>query len=411
MSAVVIGSSGGGTATLGHTDPIQLLSTINKQLQKVLVQKNTTEDGDDNGRTRAMHGIRFALFISLHGGKGMDSANVLKDRATLWTVGIDNGHMDSSSRYTATSTFQVRAYYTGLLKDVNAKAKQLEESIIVPYMVENNSTHKDENDSNNNTTTMTTHGIICISCDPSEVNYNILSTAASYGIPVTGSGGTSLSAAVKIHPGLQLVGNAGGSVATTTYTRAVSYVHALASHWDDLDYHPLNSISEGDQNSNGNDKYDNDTVKPQLRSVLDACLPSFLAVCLACHFLHFIQYLIDLMDEDPDNSGGDDYDYYLLQPIKKLFPLARKVLSDSDIVVSWIDQLLSLLKYQALPTVCSVVTTTSLSPEHGSTAIMASTVASFGCWGSIFAGLLAGWVVSQMVSMEDNVSCSKKIVT
>jgi len=56
------------------------------------------------------------------------------------------------------------------------------------------------------------------------------------------------------------------------------------------------------------------------------------------------------------------------------------------------------LRYQGLPTVCSVVAATSLAPEHGSTAVMAATVASMSCWGSILAGLLAGWIVSLLVS-------------
>ena len=35
MSVAVIGSSGGGTATLGHTEAAELLRTIQEELQKV----------------------------------------------------------------------------------------------------------------------------------------------------------------------------------------------------------------------------------------------------------------------------------------------------------------------------------------------------------------------------------------
>ena len=146
VEVVVIGSSGGGAATLGHTDAKELLSTIHKQLQKVTTETTTTTtSADNNGNARTAekgghgHGIKFALFISLHGGKGMDSANPLKDRATLWTVGIGNEQEQEQEQKPA---FQVQAYYTGLLKDVNTKAKQLEGSVIVPYLVKNNSTHK-----------------------------------------------------------------------------------------------------------------------------------------------------------------------------------------------------------------------------------------------------------------------------
>ena len=59
-----------------------------------------------------------------------------------------------------------------------------------------------------------------------------------------------------------------------------------------------------------------------------------------------------------------------------------------------------------MPAVCSVVAATSLVPEHGSTAAMAATVASMPCWGSILAGLLAGWIVSLLVSTRESLISS-----
>ena len=101
------------------------------------------------------------------------------------------------------------------------------------------------------------------------------------------------------------------------------------------------------------------TEKPHIGSILDACLPSFLAVCVTCQFITRINLLVDLFK-------GTEF--------------------------------VSQLQYQALPTVCSVVAATSLSPEHGSTAVMASAIASMSCYGSILSGLLAGWIVSSLVS-------------
>jgi len=67
-------------------------------------------------------------------------------------------------------------------------------------------------------------------------------------------------------------------------------------------------------------------------------------------------------------------------------------------------QFMNLLRYQALPSVCSVVAATSLAPEHGSTAVMAAVIASMSSWGSILAGLFAGWLVSLMVSSKVELS-------
>ena len=332
MTVVVIGSSGGGTATLGHTDAQDLLTTIHTELKKL--PKKSQEQNHE-------HGVELALFVSA--SVSMDSIDPKSDFATLWTVGIDvetdaNAKLkDTAVRVdsgSASESFRVTKYYTGLLTEVNQVAKDLGEKYIVSAILAENSPIQ---------------GIICISCDPKEVNRGVLSAAAQIGLPITGSGGTSLSAAMTIHKGLSLVGNAGGSVATTTYTRAVSYCFALAKHWE-LDYtYSSNSSSPSTSTK--------DTSKPRIGSILDACLPSFLAVCITCHIGTI--YFGDLFEDT---------------------------------------QFISQLQFQALPSVCSVVAATSLSPEHGSTAVMASVIASMACHGSILAGLLAGWIVSCLVS-------------
>jgi hypothetical protein len=48
---VVIGSSGGGTATLGHTDPVELLTTIHRELGRIQTSSEP-------------FGISYALFVS-----------------------------------------------------------------------------------------------------------------------------------------------------------------------------------------------------------------------------------------------------------------------------------------------------------------------------------------------------------
>lgn len=294
MSVAVIGSSGGGTATLGHTDAGELLRTIHQELKK------TTE----------CHGIVKALFCSLQGGKGFDGANSETDVATLFSV--DGGDC------------QLQVVQIGVLKDVNESCRKLDVGLATQIQ------------------SGEIQGLICISCNI-DIHEATLRAAAAKKIPVTGSGGTSLSAATSKY-GIQLVGNAGGSVATTSYTRAVSYTHALAVARK-RDYQPFSSSQQS---------------SPQWTSVLNACLPAFWGVAIACRGIE----------------------------------LSVPQLTDS----TWLEgHLLALLQTQALPTVCCVVMATSLAPHHGSTALMAAAVASVVCQKSILGGLLAGWLVASCV--------------
>eukprot|EP00554_Chaetoceros_debilis_P015307 CAMPEP_0194124272 /NCGR_PEP_ID=MMETSP0150-20130528/57949_1 /TAXON_ID=122233 /ORGANISM="Chaetoceros debilis, Strain MM31A-1" /LENGTH=43 /DNA_ID= /DNA_START= /DNA_END= /DNA_ORIENTATION= len=40
MTVVIIGSSGGGMATLGHSDPVELITTIHKELGRIPPSKD-----------------------------------------------------------------------------------------------------------------------------------------------------------------------------------------------------------------------------------------------------------------------------------------------------------------------------------------------------------------------------------
>jgi hypothetical protein len=190
MSVALIGSSGGGAATLGHTDPLQLLQTIHKELLKI----------------QGCQGIRAALFISLHGGKGLDSACEKTDTATLYEV----SYTESKDEVDA---YQVRAQvvHTGSLGSANEKCREAD--FAIAKLIRERKIA----------------GLISISINV-DIHAETLKAAAELDIPVTGSGGTGLSAA-STRFGVRLVGNAGGSVATTSYTRAVSYSHALAVAW------------------------------------------------------------------------------------------------------------------------------------------------------------------------------------
>ena len=143
----LIGSTGGGTATLGHTDPPQLLQMIGRELKKVA-------DCD---------GISRALFVALEGGKGFDQVDdEQNDPATLYQVPPDS--------------YSCQIVQSATLKHVNADCKKRNKDLA-------DAIRKGE-----------IHGLICISVSV-EVFAETLQAASEAKIPVTGTGGTSLSVA------------------------------------------------------------------------------------------------------------------------------------------------------------------------------------------------------------------------
>jgi len=354
IPVALVGSSGGGAATLGHTDPTDLLTQIRLQLRRVR-GNNVQFD------------LAFCVFVSIHGGRGLDAiqqdVNLLDSTiATLYTVGCSTDEAPKQEMISSHKKFQVTPILTSNLREVNALCSKLDEEVIATSISKKN-----------------VAGLISISSDPKNINFASFNAAAQQGIPVTGSGGTSLSAAVALH-GIDLVGNAGGSVATTTYTRAISYVYALANNWNTfqnnmhgittkqfgwqtllngkITYAPF-SVSKVKSLAMGDDMsvhQENQIHKPQIGSVLDSCLPAFVAVCMIVRVLESI--------------------------------------SDST---SNVEVLRRVLEWHALPTACCVTTANCFAPEHGSLTLMAASVASMGCGGSVVGGLLAGWLVSKLL--------------
>lgn len=321
LEVAVIASSGGGTATLGHTDPCALLQCIDQQLRLV------------GGR------VRHALYVSLDGGKSLDSANERVDRATLYRVDRTDKDCDHRTPSPESNSVlcEVDVVQRGTLQHVNEYCQTQQ-------------THIAESIRRG-----TVHGLICISCHTG-IFYDVLDAAAQAQIPVTGSGGTSLASAAAIHDQLVLVGNAGGSVATTTLTRAVSYTHALATHHR-INYRPWTSNAEAGG--------------PRWNSVLTACLPAFWGVCLAKWAVQGMATIVESRT-GPESS-----------------------------ILDWLSNLLQGLEYRVLPTACSVVMVGAASDSKDavihtsqSSLWMAAVVASSACSGSVLAGLLAGYLVA-----------------
>lgn len=308
LSIAVIGSSGGGTATLGHTNAPHFLETIELQLNLL-------------GAT-----IGAALFVSLDDGKGMDSLDheFSIDKATLYQV-LEK--TDNSSKF---NCIELSRGALGEINKVCAKEQQKIAELISNGRI---------------------HGLICISCH-AILFRDIFQAATIKKIPVTGSGGTSLSQVSSLY-NLVLIGNAGGSVATTSFTRAVSYACALARHWK----RPYEPWKQGD------------SCAPTFRSVLNSCLPVFWAVCIAKHIL-------------------------LMEP--------TRYLAEYSHLSQELDSVLLLLQSTIIPSACSVimalsaVENTSKESLSASSVIMASMIASMASRCSLLNGLLAGWCVSKL---------------
>lgn len=287
MHAALIGSSGGGTATLGHTLHSEFVNTIVQEL----------------GSISEPASLKTVLFVSLDGGKGMDSA-MDEDPATLY-------HLSDGTQ---------RSVH-GTLKEINEHVKELEAVLA-------DDIRRGE-----------IHALISVSCKVSLFSQT-LKAASDKHLPVTGTGGASLSLASSEY-NIRLVGNAGGSVATTPLTKAISFAHALARSWG-LQYMPWDSSSS----LNRAQKH-----YPTWKSVLNSCLPAFWGVALCKRLLV--------------NHIGD-------------------WLANSDM-------LLEVLETHALPTCCAVIMASSR--RASPSVLMGSALAGIACRKTVLGGLLAGYLV------------------
>jgi len=243
--------------------------------------------------------------VSLPNGRGMDYARE-SDQASLF-------HLSKGTQTVTTAT----------LKEINETIADLDESIA-------NDIELDE-----------VHGVIAVSCKPS-LFHQTLEVAGEQGVPVTGTGGTSLSI-IAANYGVKLWGNAGGSVATTPLTKAISFSHAFAKGWG-LPYRPwLMSTSKN---------------TATWRSVLNSCLPAFWAVTLAKRAL--------------EQTNAEEW-------------------------LPNYNSLLHMLQCYALPVTCAVAMAASRFQSRG--VLMGAAVAAMACKRTVLGGLLAGWLVAFLQEM------------
>jgi hypothetical protein len=308
---LILASSGGGTATLGHTEPATLLQAIDDELSSIHAF------------------VATVLYVALEDGSSMDFAKWSESQGILYVARTRSSRrerlavlpetqdtLDNVNQYIAKQQYD--EYFAAMIKKRNISA------------------------------------LVCISFAPF-LFPKTLAAAASAKIPVTGSGGTSLSQAASQH-NLLLVGNVGGSVATTTRTRAVSYTSALAQHWK-RPYQPHSSRRKERQRQQ---------QAPSITSVLNSCLGVFWGVCLLKHVTNYL-LANELLQASIIHS-----DYLLLKQLLETF---------------------------AIPMACSVIMATSSNSttnhhQYSPGMIMAAILAATTSSQSLLGGLLSGKLVN-----------------
>lgn len=297
---VLIGSSGGGTATLGHNNVSEFVKLISDNLNRI----GGGDDDDDEWVVTV--NLDTVLFVSLDNGGGLDSVTGEED-ATLLCI------QDSGSK---------EVIFHNSLDQINKMMKKYDESV---------ATDIQEGKIN---------GLITVSCDPSILS-RTFQAAAKHNVPITGTGGTSLSMATSKFK-LRLIGNAGGSVGTTPETKAISFASAFSEEWD-LKYCPWEATTTKAANA------------PSWKSVLNSCLPGFWSIVLLKRII-------------------------LTTPVGECIPEHER------------KALIFMIESYSLPILCAVIMATSRRKVES--VQMSAVLAASACRKTILGGLISGWCVS-----------------
>jgi len=221
MKVAIIGSSGGNLFNLGGRQPDKLLGEIIAQCQSAQLD------------------IAAIQFIAAE--ESMDVAKS-KTRASLYSWDPVQKVVISGESLT--------------LADINQNAKREDEKLA-------NQIRKGEVD-----------GIIVMSGDPEGVNAASIAAAAEKGIPVVGTGGTSM--AHVSAKGANVIATS-GTTGTTNRTRAVSFVTALCKYWK-IKYMPV----LGTQSASGTNESNSVSLwrRINFKGIMQASLPGFIAMAI-----------------------------------------------------------------------------------------------------------------------------------
>jgi hypothetical protein len=333
---LLIGSSGGGTATLGHTQSTVLIDALRQHFKEGITP------GSGAGKIE----LTEYFWISMDNGQGLDSATG-DDVVTLI-------HSRPPSQ-------NVKDH--GTLNEINHEIKDRHDGDMAQLV-----------------RTGQIDGIISVSSRPDLFPKTFVEVAKSK-IPVTGTGGTSLSILASRF-GVNLVGNAGGSVATTPETKAVSFCGSLAQAMG-LTYDPwlvkkkkigtMTATNDDDTSSTGRHH-----AVPSVTSVLNGCLPAFWAVML---FKRFVSTAL------PSIQTKVCYNDETLQCEQQQNRWMSMLFERLDVT-----ELSQILESYALPIVCAVIMATSRRKTEG--VVMAAILAGCTCKYSVLGGLVGGWLVA-----------------
>lgn len=228
-TVAVLGSSGGNLYSQGGNDPQRMFSEIMTQARSADME------------------IVCVLFI------GTDKS-------------MDGIAMDAKAKLYTLSGAAIEPGEEKTLAEINQDAKRLDSELAAKI-------DAGEID-----------GLIVMSCDPAGVNRESIAAAARKGLPVVGTGGTSIANAQKL--GARVI-SASGTTGTTNRTRAVAFVSALASEWN-LKYMPIIGSAAASSAAG-----DNIWKRINFRGIMMASLPGFIAMAL-CLALSKVPFLAPL---------------------------------------------------------------------------------------------------------------------
>lgn len=215
----ILGSSGGNLFNLGGEDPEKLIGEIIAQCEGAGVE------------------IKALQFIA-----ASDSMDAIKEKT-------------KASLYSwSSSDLRMYKMFEGLLSDTNQAAIEQDGSIA-------NLIKAGQID-----------GLIVMSTDPENANKQAILAAAEKGIPVVGTGGTSM--ALISSKGANVIATS-GTTGTTNRTRAVSFMTSLCSFWG-IKYRPvLGESKSGRASISGNP-----LKRINLKGIMQSSLPAFIAMAI-----------------------------------------------------------------------------------------------------------------------------------
>ncbi|WP_438348493.1 PTS sugar transporter [Paenibacillus sp. FA6] len=219
MRIAILGSSGGNLFNLGGKDPEKLIGEIVTQSKSA--------------------GIEIGLVQFIAAAESMDIAKE-KTTASLYVWDADETRISKT--------------HEGLLKDTNQAATELDAEIASQIQAG----HID--------------GVIVMSADPNHVNKLAILAAAEKGIPIVGTGGTSM--ALISSKGANVIA-ASGTTGTTNRTRAVSFMTSLCKYWG-IKYYPV----LGDPQSTNLSASGSPWRRINLKGIMQSSLPGFIALAI-----------------------------------------------------------------------------------------------------------------------------------